>query len=62
MADYQQRVEAIVAALDGNIAEAARRLRVGWPTVQRWLRGRPPTNRNNIARIEEVNQELGLTQ
>ena len=57
---YPARVAAIVAALDGNMSEAARRLRVAWPTVQRWLSGVAPRNGNDRARIEEVERELRL--
>jgi len=57
---YTDRVTAIVAALDGNKSEAARRLRVAWPTVQRWTQGTAPRNGNDRARIADVEQELGL--
>ena len=59
--EYPPLVRQIVAAVDGNKSEAARRLRVALPTVLRWLAGTPPRNGNDRARIEEVARELGLS-
>ena len=57
---WAARVQRIVDHLDGNMSEAARRLRVKWETARAWAHGRLPRNANDRARIEEVERELRL--
>ena len=59
---FANRIEAIIEALDGNKAEAARRLSTTWPTIWRWLRGAEPRGFLQRQAVTDLEIELHLRE